>query len=209
MEKTDDTKNINELNNGPEAGAATGGAEKGADGTGNGAKTLKDALAEHADWQSELDRRINSAVEKATASERERQKVIQDNLRDEVERVSRMTQEEKDAYFQAKAQKEQADKEADLLRRELSLDARLLLSEKGLPAEFVDLLNFKSKEDMTASVTTLEVEFSKAVQAGVEKRLAGGKAPEDAATEGAGGTKKDQKKEDVRAEMKKFAGLRY
>ena len=182
-----------EMNKAPTGGAAGGVDEptpgQGMDGNDPGEDTKKletfeDVLKSNSAFQSELDRRIRQAVEKATAKERERQQTIRDAREDEILRVSQMTQEEKDAYFKQKAAKEQAEREANLTKRELTLDAREALQERHLPEAFLSLLDYTDKEAMLKSVDTLEASFKAAVQSGVTEQLKGGPAPKDAGTEG-------------------------
>lgn len=162
------------------------GTDPGNDGE-NGGKdpaTFEELLKSNSAFQSEFDRKIRQAVESATAKERDRQAAIRDTLQDEVLRVSHMTQEEKDAYFKQKAEKEAKEREASLTRRELTLDARQALQEHGLPDSFLSLLNYADKESMLKSIETLEGAYGSAVQAGVAERLKGAPAPKDAGTEG-------------------------
>ena len=190
-------------------GGAAGGAEEGNEGkdTSEKKKTFDEILNENGDFKSELDRRIGKAVETATANERERQKIIQDSLQDEVLRVSKMTQAEKDAYFKAKSEKETAKREADLLRRELTLDARTALADKHLPDAFVGLLDYTSKDACMKSIETLDGAFTAAVQEAVTEKLKGNKPPKDAGTEG---EKKEPESdyEKLKAEAMKIAGLK-
>lgn len=170
-------------------------------------KTFEDLLKSNQDYQAALDRKINKAVETAISNERARQQVIQDGLQDEVLRVSKMTQAEKEAYFKNKAEKEAADREAKLLERELRLDARTALQDKHLPESFIDLLVYKDKESMLKSVATIDAAFRTAVQAAVDDKLKGQPAPKDAKTEGTPpGTNTEQDK--VLAEAAKIAGIR-
>lgn len=196
-----------EAEGGAVGGAGEEGKEPANDDKDAKKKTFDELLSENGDFRSELDRRIGKAVETATANERERQKIIQDGLQDEVLRVSKMTQTEKDAYFKSKAEKEQAKREADLLRRELTLDARTALAEKHLPDAFVGLLNYESKEACMKSIDTLYEAFGKAVQESVNDRLKGSKPPADAGTEGEK-KKPDSEFEKALAEAMKIANVR-
>lgn len=159
-------------------------------------------------FQAELDRRINQAVETATQKERDRQQIIQDNLQDEVLRVSKMTQQEKDAYFKQKAEKEAAEKEASLTKRELTLDARSALQDKHLPEAFLDLLVYTDKAACLKSIDTLDAAFREAVQAAVDEKLKGKEPPKDAKTEGTGAASPDTDQQKAIAEAMKIAGLR-
>ena len=179
---------------------------------GNGAennepKSFEDVLKGNNGFQAELDRRINAAVEKATAKERDRQKLIQDKLQDEVLRVSQMTEDEKAAYFKQKQDQEAADREASLTKRELTLDARSSLQDKHLPEAFIELLDYTDKDACMKSIETLEKAFTTAVQAAVEEKLKGGKAPKDAGTEGKK-TDPVTAQQKALAEAAKIAGVR-
>lgn len=178
------------------------------DGDNGAAKPLSfaDLLKEHPDYQSELDRKVNQAVQTAVSNERERQQIIKDSLQDEVLRVSKMTQEEKDAYFKAKADKETADKEKSLLERELRLDARQALQEKGLPDSFIDLLSYQDKDACSKSIDTLTVAFREAVNQAVDEKLKGSTPPKDAKTEGKKPTK-NEAYDKALAEAAKVAGI--
>lgn len=83
-----------------------------------------------------------------------------------------------DADSKAKYQKEQEDqklkqREADLARRELKADARSVLEDKEVPAEFLDMLLGRDMKETKANVDTFKTAFDAAVQAQVEKRLVG------------------------------------
>lgn len=194
-------------NNG--TGAADGN-DKGKDEGGKGKepepKTFDDLLKDG--YQSEFDKRITKAVNTALENERNRQRIITDDLKDEVLRVSKMTDAEKDAYFKAKTEKEAAKKEAELTRRELTLDARAQLQDKGMPASFVDLLNYESKEACTKSIDTLQAAFAEAVQAAVDERLKGKTPPKDAHTEGDNKTAEEQEAEKIKQQIYKAARVK-
>lgn len=203
----------------PDGGAGGGAADpapdKGADPSkaddgDNGKKSpdFGEMLKSNPAFQAELDRRVNQAVETATQKERERQQIIQDGLQDEVLRVSKMTQQEKDAYFKQKAEKEAADKEADLTKRELTLDARSALQDKHLPESFLDLLVYTDKDACMKSIDTLDAAFREAVQAAVDEKLKGKEPPKDAKTEGTGAPAPDAEQQKALAEARRIAGLR-
>ena len=160
----------NSGNNGTN-GAADGNSKTTGDGKGPEPKSFDDLLK--SGYQSEFDKRITKAVNTALENERNRQQIITDDLKDEVLRVSKMTDAEKEAYFKAKTEKEAAKKEAELTRRELTLDARAQLQEKGLPDSFVDLLNYSDAEACKKSIDVLQTAFAEAVQAAVNERLKG------------------------------------
>lgn len=201
-------------NSGATGGAApaAGGSSQGEEGSGNAGedakpKSFEALLKENPDYQKDLDRRITQAVETATKNERERQRVVQDQMQDEMIRVSKMTDEEKDEYLKAKAKAKADEREADLVKRELTLDARAALQEKGLPESFLGLLNYQNKEVCLASVDALDEAFREAVQKGVDDKLKGQQPPKDAKTEGASATPPDAQAK-AAADMFKFAGVK-
>ena len=53
------------------------------------------------------------------------------------------------------------------------------MTEKGLPLSLADILNYADAEKCNASLATVEEAFKKAVEAGVEEKLKGGKPPKD------------------------------
>lgn len=171
-------------------------------------QTFEEFLKANPTYQSDLDRRINDAVKSATTKERERQKIIADNLQDEVLRVSKMTEQEKEAYFKSKAEKEAKKRDAELTRRELTLDARATLAEKNLPADFINLLNYTGKEECMQSIEVLGSAFNAAVAAAVDSRLKGAQPPKDAKTEGDGVDASKAEYEKALAEARRIARLK-
>ena len=53
-----------------------------------------------------------------------------------------------------------AKREQDLVRRELNMSAREILTEKGLPTQLLDALNCADEETMKKSISTIETVFS-------------------------------------------------
>ena len=60
-----------------------------------------------------------------------------------------------------------------LARRELKADAREVLAEKQIPTEFLDMLLGSDLKETKANADAFKTKFDAAVQAQVEKRLAG------------------------------------
>jgi len=171
-------------------------------------QSFAELLESNKDYQKELDRRINKAVETATKNERERQQIIQDSLQDEVLRVSKMTQAEKEEHFKRKEEQAVKEREAALTKRELTLDARATLIEKHMPESFIDLLDYSSKSACEKSIGVLDAAFKAAVQAEVNEKLKGNPAPRDARTEGDGKkTPEDEAKKEL-DRMRKIAHLK-
>ena len=65
------------------------------------------------------------------------------------------------------------EREKELARRELRVDALMHLNKKGLPAEFADLLCYEDRDSCFASADTLEKLFREAVAKQVDRQLTG------------------------------------
>lgn len=101
------------------------------------------------------------------------QKAAQEAAVAEALKVAGMDEGSKAAYEKEQAQKRLAQREAEIALRELKADAREVLSAKEVPAEFLDMLVGKDLEETKANADAFKKQFDAAVQAQVEKRLAG------------------------------------
>lgn len=103
----------------------------------------------------------------------EQQKLAQEAAVAEALKVAGMDAKSKEQYEKEQEAKKLADKEAELSRRELKADTREILQEKELPLEFIDMLLGKDMKETKANVDTFKQKYDAAVQARVEKLLAG------------------------------------
>ena len=101
------------------------------------------------------------------------QKAAQDAAVAEALKVAGMDEESKAAYEKQQKEKLLADREAEIALRELKADAREMLSKKDIPSEFMEMLVGKDLAETTANADKFKKQFDAAVQAQVEKRLAG------------------------------------
>lgn len=101
------------------------------------------------------------------------QKAARDEAVKEALKVAGMDPEGKAAYEKEKAEKDLADREAEIALRELKADAREVLAGNGIPAEFLDVLVGKDLKETRANAEKFKKQFDAAVQAQVEKRLSG------------------------------------
>ncbi len=130
--------------------------------------------------QAEFDRRVGKALE---TSKGKMQKEIDARIeaaRTEAEKLARMNSDQKMQYEKEKREKELADREASITRRELTATAKEQLAEKGLPVSLADVLDYSSAETCIASIDAVGKAFQEAVEKAVESRLAGGKPPKKA-----------------------------
>lgn len=132
-----------------------------------------DELLKDKNHQSEFDRRVSKALETAKAKWAEEEAAKLEAVKTEAEKLAKMNAEQKAEHERQKRDKELADREALLTLRELRAEAAVTLSEKGLPKELIDSVNFKDADSCKKSIETLETVWRAAVQSGVEERLKG------------------------------------
>jgi len=161
-----------------EDGGGNDDGGQGADNGGNEIMSFDDYLK--AGGQSEFDRRVQKAVNTAVTKAQEKWTALQDEKLSEAEKLAKMTQAERADYMAKKREKDLADREAAITRRELQAEAKNTLTGKGLPLELADVLVYTDADACSASIEAVEKAFSAAVQAAVNERLKGGDAPKKA-----------------------------
>lgn len=163
-----------------EGGDGGAGGSGGSEGTeGNEPMSFDDFLKGEGN-QAEFDRRLREAVSTAVAEEQKKWQIITDDKVSEAEKLAKMTREEKDRYMRKKQEKNLAEREANITRRELMAEAKNTLAEKNLPVSLAEMLNYKDADSCNKSIATVEKAFQEAVQSAVEERLKGGKPPKKA-----------------------------
>ncbi|WP_434310175.1 DUF4355 domain-containing protein [Hominifimenecus sp. rT4P-3] len=175
------------IDGGDGAGAVSGnggGENSGSSGAGSGgsgteqAHTFDELLK--SGHQAEFDRRVQKAVNTALTRAQEKWQALTDDKLSEAEKLSKMTKEEKTQYLYQKKEKELAEKESAITRRELMAEAKNTLAEKGLPVSLSEMLNYADADSCNKSIVTMEKAFQEAVQATVEEKLKGGTPPKKA-----------------------------
>lgn len=133
-------------------------------------KTFEEILS-NKDYQAEFDRRVQKALE----TQRSKLEVLFDEKATEAEKLAKMTEKEKAQYLQQKKEKEMADREAAITKRELAAEAKNTLAEKKLPVSLAEVLNYSDADACKQSIEAVEKAFKEAVEASVEERLKGDK----------------------------------
>ena len=108
--------------------------------------TFDDVLNNKA-YRSEYDKRMKAAI----SDERKKWETAAKAKADEAEKLAKMSEEEKAKHEREQAEKALADREAAVLKRELEAEAKLQLSEKGLPPELSSLLSYADAESCKSS----------------------------------------------------------
>ncbi|MDY2653923.1 MULTISPECIES: DUF4355 domain-containing protein [Eisenbergiella] len=157
-------------------GGGTGDGNTGEGNGGNQPKSFDDWLAANKEYQAEFDRR----TQKALNTQKDKLEVLYSEKTTEAEKLAMMTKEEKAQYLAQKHEKELAEREAGITRRELMAEAKNTLAEKKLPVGLAEVLNYTDADSCNKSITAVEKAFQEAVQAAVEEKLKGGKPPKAA-----------------------------
>ena len=178
--------------NGGGSGSGSNGSGTGDGGSGSSGQSFDDFLKNGN--QAEFDRRVNMAVETAVGNAREKWELLTNDKLSEAEKLSKMTKEEKAQYLAQKHEKELADREASITKRELMAEAKNTLTEKKLPLGLAEILNYTDAESCKSSMAAVEKAFQEAVEAAVEEKLKGGKPPKKAGDQG----------DDLAAQVEKF-----
>ena len=160
-------------------GGNGGGAEGGEGGTsgddGTEPPSFDDLLKNG--HQAEFDRRVQKAIDTAVGKAQEKWQALTDDKLSESEKLAKMTKEEKTQYLAQKHEKELAEREAGITRRELMAEAKNTLAEKKLPAGLAEVLNYTDADSCNKSIAAVEKAFQEAVEEGVQERLKGGTPP--------------------------------
>lgn len=110
-------------------------------------------------------------------------KAEQEKAESEAKKLAKMNAEDKQKYQLDKREQDLADREAEITRRELTAEAKTILSERGLPYELVDVVNLTDADSVRDSIDALQKSWEAAVQKGVADKMKGGapmkKAPAD------------------------------
>ena len=118
--------------------------------------------------QSEVDRRITSALKKQAKSNEAKIK--------EAQKLAQMNESEKFQYELEQREKAIAEKEKALALAENKNIASQILADKGLSLSLVDFVIAEDAETMNANIRLLDKAFKDSVKREVEKRL-GSSAP--------------------------------
>lgn len=132
-----------------------------------------------AELNAEADRRATKAAR--TAIENFKQNELPGlitKVRTEAERLARMTAEQKAEHERRLAEEELDRRLADITRRELKIEAHKVLTDKGLPAELLEIVPCSSAEACEAGIEAIERAFRAAVGKGVNERFKANPPPQ-------------------------------
>ena len=97
----------------------------------------------------------------------------QEAKENEAKKLAKMNADEKQKYQLDQREQELADREKAIARKELTAEAKAMLSERGLPVELVNVVDLSNAEAVTESVASIQKTWEDAVQKGVSDRMKG------------------------------------
>src|SRR5699024_3505914 len=123
------------------------------------------------DVDREVSKAVQSALDKREAKHKEEmQKAIEDAIA-EKERLSKLSEKERQEEQLTQREKEIAEREAEIARKELKADAITDLNGKDLLSEFADILLGNDAETTLENINTFKTAFDSAVNAAVKEKL--------------------------------------
>lgn len=112
-------------------------------------------------------------IGKMLSAERSKWEAEQEAKENEVKKLAKMNADEKKDYQLKQLEQELADREKAIVRKELTAEAKAMLSERGLPVELVSVVDLSDAEAVTESVASIQKTWEDAVQKGVSERMKG------------------------------------
>lgn len=116
---------------------------------------------------------VNRIVQERLARERKKLEQVVDNKLSEAQKLSGMTEQQKEEYAVEQRELALQQREAEVARGEVKLKAIEILGEQGLDVSLVEILDLSSAEACKASIDAVAGAFEKAVTARVNDRLRG------------------------------------
>lgn len=125
--------------------------------------------------QEEKHERIFTRAEigKMLSAERSKWEAEQEAKENEAKKLAQMNADEKQKYQLDQREQELADREKAIARKELTAEAKAMLSERDLPVELVNVVDLTSAETVSESITSIQKAWEESVQKGVSERMKG------------------------------------
>ena len=149
-----------------EAGADPSGEDSGET---DGRAPAEPKTPESQDEKKYTDAEVDEIIDKKYA----KWKAEQEAKESEAKKLAKMNADEKKDYQLKQREQELATREAEITRKELTAEAKTMLSERDLPIELVDVVNLTDADSVTESINAIQKSWEAAVQKGVSDRLKG------------------------------------
>ncbi|CAG5332995.1 phage capsid and scaffold [Streptococcus pneumoniae] len=112
-------------------------------------------------------------IGKMLSAERSKWKSEQEAKENEAKKLAKMNADEKQKYQLDQREQELADREKAIARKELTAEAKAMLSERDLPVELVNVVDLTNAETVSESITSIQKAWEESVQKGVSERMKG------------------------------------
>lgn len=112
-------------------------------------------------------------IGKMLSAERSKWEAEQEAKENEAKKLAKMNADEKQKYQLDQREQELADREKAIARKELTAEAKAMLSERDLPVELVNVVDLTSAETVSESITSIQKAWEESVQKGVSERTKG------------------------------------
>lgn len=169
-----------------ETGAGTETVETGAQQT-NGGDSNPQGEQGTAQPKTFSQEEVDNIIQGRIAKERKSWEKQLEEKQTEAQKLEKMSAKEQQKYQEEKRIKELDEREKAITRRELTAQAKLQLSDEGIPTELAEILVFTDADSCKKSIEVVKGAFQKAVEKAVNERIKGGgtpkKAPNSADTE--------------------------
>jgi serine phosphatase RsbU (regulator of sigma subunit) len=123
--------------------------------------------------QAEADKRVTSALKTAQAKWEEDYEIRLQKEKAEAEKLAKLSDEEKRKVLDEKRERELAEREKSIYKKELEIAAIKILDGKKLPVKFAHLLLGDNADETHANIETFEKEYHEAIERQVNERMKG------------------------------------
>ena len=121
----------------------------------------------------DIDAKINEALAKAQKSFEETLRKRDAAAKKEAERLSKLSDEERQKAEIENGRKELELREKELQRKELMLEMTKVLAERKIPVQFMEYLIAEDNESTLKRITDFEKEYKAAIESAVNDKLKG------------------------------------
>lgn len=129
--------------------------------------------------QEQVDKAVADAVAKMKIDmDKQFDTKLADELK-EAERLAKLSKDDREKALLNKEKQRIADKEKELLVRELAIEKGKIFVEKSLPIELVDFVPGDNAEDIKKNIDSFAKVWQEAIKKGVDEKLKGTKTPKD------------------------------
>lgn len=112
-------------------------------------------------------------IGKMLSAERSKWEAEQEAKENEAKKLAKMNADEKQKYQLDQREQELADREKAIARKELTAEAKAMLSERDLSVELVNVVDLTNAETVSESITSIQKAWEESVQKGVSERMKG------------------------------------